>query len=91
MHFPTLSLSVLLDPPANITVVRTKQQGQLNVTWLPPAVKYIDDSMMYEVRYVREGSPMRKVGRNWSSFEHFTMVRNDSKKLLEVLLAVVLH
>ncbi|KAI4881323.1 hypothetical protein NFI96_029933 [Prochilodus magdalenae] len=50
----------LLDPPANITVVRTKQQGQLNVTWLPPAVKYIDDSMMYEVRYVREGSPMRK-------------------------------
>lgn len=50
----------LLDPPANVTVVKTGQRGQLNVTWLPPALKYMDDSMMYEVRYVMEGSPMRK-------------------------------
>ncbi|XP_017575717.1 erythropoietin receptor [Pygocentrus nattereri] len=51
---------LLLDPPANVTVVRTRLQRQLNVTWLPPALKYMDDSMMYEVRYVVEGSPMRK-------------------------------
>ncbi|XP_072550115.1 erythropoietin receptor [Salminus brasiliensis] len=50
----------LLDPPANVTVMRTGQWGQLNITWLPPALKYMDDSMMYEVRYVTEGSPMRK-------------------------------
>ncbi|XP_066498972.1 erythropoietin receptor [Hoplias malabaricus] len=50
----------LLDPPSNVTAVRTKQQSQLNVTWLPPVLKYMDDSMMYEVRYVMEGSPMRK-------------------------------
>ena len=66
MHNDALSLSrlVLLDPPANVTVVRARQQGQLNVTWLPPALKYMDDSMMYEVRYVVEGSPMRKVHTN---------------------------
>lgn len=50
----------LLDPPANVTVVKTGQRGQLNVTWLPPALKYMDDSMMYEVRYGMEGNPMRK-------------------------------
>ncbi|XP_053466856.1 erythropoietin receptor [Ictalurus furcatus] len=52
--------AVLLDPPANLTVVSTGKQGELNVSWLPPAVKYIDDSLMYEIRYVAQGSPMRK-------------------------------
>ncbi|KAB5554006.1 hypothetical protein PHYPO_G00045130 [Pangasianodon hypophthalmus] len=51
---------VLLDPPANLTVVSTGKQGELIVSWLPPAVKYIDDSLMYEIRYVAKGSPMRK-------------------------------
>ncbi|XP_026862445.2 erythropoietin receptor [Electrophorus electricus] len=46
----------LLDPPANLSVVSTGKLGQLNVSWLPPALKYMDDSMMYEVRYVVEGS-----------------------------------
>ncbi|XP_062875049.1 erythropoietin receptor [Trichomycterus rosablanca] len=51
---------LFLDPPTNLTVVSTGKQGELNVSWWPPAVKYIDDSMMYETRYVTKGSPMRK-------------------------------
>ncbi|KAF5908141.1 ras-related protein Rab-3D-like isoform X2, partial [Clarias magur] len=52
--------AVLLDPPANLTVVSTGKQGELIVSWLAPAIKYIDDSLIYEIRYVAEGSPMRK-------------------------------
>ncbi|TSK87527.1 Erythropoietin receptor [Bagarius yarrelli] len=52
--------AILLDPPANLTVVSTGKQGELMVSWLPPAVKYIDDMLMYEIRYVAKGSPMRK-------------------------------
>ncbi|KAF7698158.1 erythropoietin receptor [Silurus meridionalis] len=51
---------VLLDPPANLTVVSTGKQGELTVSWLPPVVKYIHDSLMYEIRYVAKGIPMRK-------------------------------
>ncbi|KAK2833923.1 hypothetical protein Q5P01_017812 [Channa striata] len=40
----------LLDPPS-VTVSSTGQQGQLNVSWVPPPLKYMDDSMMYEVSY----------------------------------------
>lgn len=47
----TICSKVLLDPPANVTVTNTTKQGQLNVTWVPPPLKYMDDSMMYEVRY----------------------------------------
>uniref|UniRef100_A0A3Q3W235 Fibronectin type-III domain-containing protein n=1 Tax=Mola mola TaxID=94237 RepID=A0A3Q3W235_MOLML len=46
-----IELVFLLDPPANVTVSHTGQQGQLNVSWLPPVLKYMDDSMMYEVSY----------------------------------------
>lgn len=46
-----VELVLLLDPPTNITVSRTGQQGQLNVTWVPPTLKYMDDSMIYEVSY----------------------------------------
>ncbi|GAA6105233.1 erythropoietin receptor [Tachysurus ichikawai] len=52
--------TVLLNPPTNLTVVSTGKQGELLVSWLPPAVKYIDDSLMYEIRYVAKGIPMRK-------------------------------
>ncbi|XP_061604055.1 erythropoietin receptor isoform X2 [Phyllopteryx taeniolatus] len=44
-------LFFLLDPPANVTVSRTGQEGQLNVSWIPPPLKHMDDSMMYEVSY----------------------------------------
>ncbi|XP_076844747.1 erythropoietin receptor [Brachyhypopomus gauderio] len=50
----------LLDPPANLSAVSTGKPGQLNVSWLPPALKYMDDSMMYEVRYGVEGRGRRK-------------------------------
>ncbi|XP_041673273.1 erythropoietin receptor [Cheilinus undulatus] len=46
-----VELVFLLDPPANVTVSRLGQQGQLNVSWVPPPLKYMDDSMMYEVSY----------------------------------------
>ncbi|KAJ3601681.1 hypothetical protein NHX12_032648 [Muraenolepis orangiensis] len=46
-----VELVFLLDPPRNLSVSQTKQQGQLRVTWVPPALKYMDDSMIYEVSY----------------------------------------
>lgn len=54
-------MTVLLDPPANLTVVSTGNQGELIVSWLPRALKYFDDSYMYEIRYEAKGNPMRKV------------------------------
>ncbi|XP_016381206.1 erythropoietin receptor [Sinocyclocheilus rhinocerous] len=50
-----------LDPPRNLTVMSSGKEGQLNVSWLPPLLKYIDDSMIYEVRYAVEGNNMGKV------------------------------
>ncbi|XP_056610009.1 erythropoietin receptor [Triplophysa dalaica] len=52
---------LFLDPPRNLTVVSSGKEGQLNVSWLPPLLKYMDDSMIYEVRYAVEGSHMGKV------------------------------
>ncbi|XP_043091088.1 erythropoietin receptor [Puntigrus tetrazona] len=52
---------LLLDPPRNLTVMSSGKEGQLNVSWLPPPLKYMDDSMIYEVRYAVEGSNMGKV------------------------------
>uniref|UniRef100_A0A7N8YDD2 Erythropoietin receptor n=1 Tax=Mastacembelus armatus TaxID=205130 RepID=A0A7N8YDD2_9TELE len=46
-----IELLFLLDPPANVTLSSTGQQGQLNVSWVPPPLKYMDDSMMYELSY----------------------------------------
>lgn len=45
-----IELNFLLDPPANVTVRRGPQE-QINVSWVPPPLKYMDDSMMYEIRY----------------------------------------
>ena len=72
-----LSLSVLLDPPANLTVSSTDQQGQLRVSWQPPLLKYIKGNMMYEVSYVPEGSHVGKVC-NTASATH-PALRNQSK------------
>uniref|UniRef100_A0A671S1P7 Erythropoietin receptor-like n=1 Tax=Sinocyclocheilus anshuiensis TaxID=1608454 RepID=A0A671S1P7_9TELE len=52
---------LFLDSPRNLTVMSSEKEGQLNVSWLPPLLKYIDDSMIYEVRYAVEGSNMGKV------------------------------
>ncbi|XP_008297415.1 erythropoietin receptor [Stegastes partitus] len=46
-----IELVFLLDPPGNVTVSSTGQQGQLSVGWVPPPLKYMEDSMMYEVIY----------------------------------------
>lgn len=56
-----VELVFLLDPPANLTVSAAEQQGQLRVSWLPPPLKYMDDSMMYEVSYTVADSDMGKV------------------------------
>ncbi|KAJ8264022.1 hypothetical protein GJAV_G00144190 [Gymnothorax javanicus] len=50
----------LLDPPANLTLTRTERPDQLKLSWLPPPLKYMDDSMMYEVNYFMAGSQMGK-------------------------------
>lgn len=52
---------VLLDPPANVTVTNNRKQGQLNVSWVPPPLKYMDDSMVYEVSYRAVDSQMMQV------------------------------
>lgn len=54
-------VSVLLDPPANLTLTSTGMQGQLKASWLPPSLKYMGDSMMYEVSYALAGSHIGKV------------------------------
>ncbi|XP_070778844.1 erythropoietin receptor [Enoplosus armatus] len=56
-----VELVFLLDPPANVTVNSTGQQGQLNVSWVPPPLKYMDDSMMYEVSYTTADSHVGQV------------------------------
>ncbi|XP_053707979.1 erythropoietin receptor isoform X2 [Synchiropus splendidus] len=52
---------ILLDPPVNVTVTRTGQQGQLMVRWLPPPLKYMDDSMMYQVAFSEADAPAAQV------------------------------
>ncbi|XP_029293526.1 erythropoietin receptor [Cottoperca gobio] len=56
-----IELVFLPDPPANVTVSSTGQQGQLNVSWVPPPLKYMDDSMMYEVSYTTADSYVGQV------------------------------
>ncbi|XP_044036290.1 erythropoietin receptor isoform X2 [Siniperca chuatsi] len=56
-----IELLFLLDPPANVTVSSTGQQGQLKVSWMPPLLKYMDDSMMYEVSYTMADSHVGQV------------------------------
>ncbi|XP_023272175.1 erythropoietin receptor-like [Seriola lalandi dorsalis] len=56
-----IELVFLLDPLANVAVSSTGKQGQLNVSWVPPPLKYMDDSMMYEVSYATEDSHVGQV------------------------------
>uniref|UniRef100_UPI0037E968D4 erythropoietin receptor n=1 Tax=Semicossyphus pulcher TaxID=241346 RepID=UPI0037E968D4 len=56
-----VELVFLLDPPANVTLSRPGQQGQLNVSWVPPPLKYMDDSMMYEISYATADSHVWQV------------------------------
>ncbi|KAL7377651.1 hypothetical protein ABVT39_002668 [Epinephelus coioides] len=56
-----IELVFLLDPPANVTVRNMSKQGQLNVSWVPPPLKYMDDSMMYEVSYTTVDSHVVQV------------------------------
>ncbi|KAL4657980.1 erythropoietin receptor [Arapaima gigas] len=55
-----INLVFLLDPPANL-MVRTGKPGQLRLSWQPPPLKYMDDSMIYEVSYTTAGNRMEKV------------------------------
>ncbi|KAJ8283757.1 hypothetical protein COCON_G00026070 [Conger conger] len=50
----------LLDPPANLTMTRTGKPGQMKLAWLPPPLKYRDDSMIYEVNYFAGSRQMSK-------------------------------
>lgn len=56
-----IELLFLLDPPKNVTVSNTGHAGQLNVTWVPPSLKYMDDSMIYEVLYAPADSHVAQV------------------------------
>uniref|UniRef100_A0A3B3S8D6 Erythropoietin receptor n=1 Tax=Paramormyrops kingsleyae TaxID=1676925 RepID=A0A3B3S8D6_9TELE len=53
----------LLDPPANMTVTRTGQQGQLRVSWQPVRLAYMDNSMTYQISHSASGSRVGKVQR----------------------------
>lgn len=54
-------IAVLLDPPMNLSVRQTGKPGQLHMKWLPPPLKYMDDSIIYEVGFSTVGSELRKV------------------------------
>ncbi|XP_029364168.1 erythropoietin receptor [Echeneis naucrates] len=56
-----IELLLLLDPLVNVTVSTRGEQGQLKVSWVPPPLKYMDDSMMYEVSYAMPDSPVEQV------------------------------
>lgn len=61
-HLPLyLHVTVLLNPPANVTASNNGEQGQLRVSWVPPPLKYMDDSMMYEVSYAPADSQTEQV------------------------------
>ncbi|XP_071241427.1 erythropoietin receptor-like isoform X2 [Salvelinus alpinus] len=64
-----IELVFLLDPPANLTLTSTGTQGQLKASWLPPSLKYMGDSMMYEVSYAMAGSHIGKVEKVQASSE----------------------
>ncbi|KAM3597935.1 uncharacterized protein V6R79_011406 [Siganus canaliculatus] len=64
-----IELVFLLDPPANVTLGSTGQQGQLNVSWVPPPLRYMDDSMMYEVSYATADSHVWQVEQVQASSE----------------------
>ncbi|XP_067877223.1 erythropoietin receptor [Heterodontus francisci] len=52
---------VVLDPPSNVTVQRTGKPGQLHVKWLAPQLKYLENSLIYEVNFSSVGSNVQKV------------------------------
>ncbi|XP_059204455.1 erythropoietin receptor [Centropristis striata] len=56
-----IELVFLLNPPSNVTVGRTGRQGQLNVSWVPPPLRYMGDSMMYQVSYTPEDQHLGQV------------------------------
>ncbi|XP_072420323.1 erythropoietin receptor-like [Chiloscyllium punctatum] len=53
--------AVVLDPPSNVTVQRTGKPGQLHVKWSAPQLKYLENSLLYEVNFSSVGSNMQKV------------------------------
>ncbi|XP_041099432.1 erythropoietin receptor [Polyodon spathula] len=62
LHHRSLSADqvLLLDPPMNLSVRQTGKPGQLHMKWLPPSLKYMDDSIIYEVGFSVAGSELRK-------------------------------
>ncbi|KAK1153839.1 erythropoietin receptor [Acipenser oxyrinchus oxyrinchus] len=62
VHHRSLSADqvLLLDPPMNLSVRQTGKPGQLHMKWLPPSLKYMDDSIIYEVGFSTVGSELRK-------------------------------
>ncbi|MBN3282357.1 EPOR protein, partial [Polyodon spathula] len=65
VYFPSMPqgcvlIAVLLDPPMNLSVRQTGKPGQLHMKWLPPSLKYMDDSIIYEVGFSVAGSELRK-------------------------------
>ncbi|XP_078091043.1 erythropoietin receptor [Mustelus asterias] len=52
---------VILDPPSNITVQRTEKPDQLHIKWSAPQLKYLENTLMYEVKFSSVGSSVQKV------------------------------
>lgn len=64
-----IELTFLLDPPANLTVRNAAPPGQVNVSWIPPPLKYMDDSMMYQIMYSSMDSQIEQVEVVWATSE----------------------
>ncbi|KAM6469208.1 erythropoietin receptor [Liasis olivaceus] len=52
---------VFLDPPSNLTVQFMESPGQLNVSWQPPPIAYMENSIRYEVSISPEGYRPQRV------------------------------
>ncbi|KAJ8404174.1 hypothetical protein AAFF_G00339470 [Aldrovandia affinis] len=63
LHNRSLSIDLvfLLNPPENLTVTRMGKPGQLRLSWLPPSLKRMTNSMVYEVSYTLAGSQTGKL------------------------------
>lgn len=59
----------LLDPPANLTVRNATQPGQVHVSWIPPPLKYMDDSMMYQIMYSPMDNQIEQMEEVWAVSE----------------------
>nr|XP_056722936.1 erythropoietin receptor [Euleptes europaea] len=76
---------VFLDPPSNLTVRLMDLPGQVNVSWQPPNLAFLDSSIRYEVKVSPEGSKAQMVEiANGRTYCLITNLKGQTRYSLEV-------